>query len=304
MSVFGIDLFGDEIRGSSESMLGGRFGMPPFSVLDAKGGAWRERKAAWMSLGIKSEEGRGCNLAYETSALQGYNGTAKEDASEGTSIFDPVLCELAYRWFCPKDGQVIDPFAGGSVRGIVASMLDRRYWGCDLSAVQVRANETQRDSLLNQPSHDPTWVIGDARDALKDAPLADLMFTCPPYGTLERYSDDERDLSTMRWAEFVQPYREIILRGADRLRDDSWACVVVGNFREGDSLCDLAGETIRAFECAGMSYHNEALLLTPIGTAMMRASAQFDVKRKLCKVHQNVLVFCKGDPRRATEKIL
>ena len=43
------------------------------------------------------------------------------DVGSGTSIFDPVLCEIAYRWFCPPGGLVLDPFAGGSVRGIIAN---------------------------------------------------------------------------------------------------------------------------------------------------------------------------------------
>ena len=30
----------------------------------------------------------------------------------GTSIFDPVLCEIAYRWFSPVGGLILDPFAG------------------------------------------------------------------------------------------------------------------------------------------------------------------------------------------------
>lgn len=34
-----------------------------------------------------------------------------------TSVFDPVLCEVAYTWFCPKGGAILDPFCGGSVRG-------------------------------------------------------------------------------------------------------------------------------------------------------------------------------------------
>jgi hypothetical protein len=38
---------------------------------------------------------------------------------EGASIFDPVLCELLYKWFCTNGGSVLDPFAGGSVRGVV-----------------------------------------------------------------------------------------------------------------------------------------------------------------------------------------
>src|SRR5262245_16475161 len=61
------------------------------------------------------------------------------EAGSGTSIFDPVLCEMAYRWFTPPGGLVLDPFAGGSVRGIIASMLGRRYVGIDLSATQLAA---------------------------------------------------------------------------------------------------------------------------------------------------------------------
>lgn len=36
-----------------------RFGVPPFSVLDARQGYWQDRKRAWLALGIKSELGRG-----------------------------------------------------------------------------------------------------------------------------------------------------------------------------------------------------------------------------------------------------
>jgi hypothetical protein len=36
-----------------------RFGVPPFSVLDARQGYWQDRKRAWIGLGIQSELGRG-----------------------------------------------------------------------------------------------------------------------------------------------------------------------------------------------------------------------------------------------------
>ena len=39
--------------------LSDRFGIPPFSVLDARQGYWQERKRAWLALGIQSELGRG-----------------------------------------------------------------------------------------------------------------------------------------------------------------------------------------------------------------------------------------------------
>ena len=94
-------------------------------------------------------------------ALDPVSAAILEVASTGTSIFDPVLCEIAYRWFCPPGGTVLDPFAGGSVRGIVASRLGRRYVGIELRAEQVAANIAQLHLAGNPP---PEWRQGDARD--------------------------------------------------------------------------------------------------------------------------------------------
>jgi hypothetical protein len=115
-----------------------------------------------------------------------------EVASTGTSIFDPVICEIAYRWFCPPGGLVLDPFAGGSVRGIVASKLGRRYLGIDLRAEQVAANQEQADTLCGEPM--PKWVIGDSRGitVLVEAIAADFVFSCPSYADLEVYLINER----------------------------------------------------------------------------------------------------------------
>ena len=42
--------------------LADRFGIAPFSVLNAREGWWQDRKRAWLDLGIMSEVGRGENL--------------------------------------------------------------------------------------------------------------------------------------------------------------------------------------------------------------------------------------------------
>jgi hypothetical protein len=97
-------------------------------------------------------------------------------AHSGTSILDPVLCELVYRWFCPPAGLVLDPFAGGAVRGIVASKLGRRYSGVDLSARQIEANEAQARAICTDPL--PEWVVGDSRDVL--ATCDNLPAVCRP----------------------------------------------------------------------------------------------------------------------------
>jgi hypothetical protein len=221
----------------------------------------------------------------------------------GTSIFDPVLCELVYRWFSPPAGLVLDPFAGGSVRGIVANKLGRRYCGVDLSARQIEANEEQARAICAEPK--PEWINGDSRDVLASCDkTADLIFSCPPYADLEVYSEDPRDLSVMEHQEFLAAYRTIIELGCARLAADRFACFVIGDVRDRQGFYrNLPGATVAAFEAAGLRLYNDCILVTAVGSLPIRVRRQFEVSRKLGKTHQNVLVFVKGDPRAAAEAI-
>ena len=297
------DLFGEEIRPQIASIVARRFGFPPFSVLDSKTGDWQERKRAWLGLGIKSEVGRGDNLLGMSDTMRDPDGSkraAGEELESGTSIFDPVLCELGYKWFSPLGGQIIDPFSGGSVRGIVAGALGRKYWGCDLRAEQIAANIAQGGTIALPEI--PTWVCGDSLKTLPFAPEADSIFSCPPYGDLEVYSEDPSDLSAMAWTDFRLAYRDIIGKAVERLKPNRFAMFVVGDFRdEKGHYRNFVSETISAFISAGANYYNEGILLTSVGSAAMRVSKQFSASRKFAKTHQNVLVFVKGDGKKAAQ---
>lgn len=308
--LYGVDLFGHSAAPRPAGPIAEKFLFPPFTVLDARSGDWQERKRAWLATGIESELGRHCDPENKGDDLRGTMvhitpGTAPElkerfAGATTTSIFDPVLCELVYRWFCPAGGQVVDPFAGGSVRGVVAAQLGLRYWGCELRREQVEANRTQGAQLCGEPFVPPHWRQGDARVELSGAPEADLLFTCPPYGDLEIYSDDPRDLSGMEWEAFVDALREVVWQGMRRLRQDRFAAIVVGDVRDkAGHYRDLIGETVAAFSAAGGRYYNSAVLVTPVGTACVRATRQFNGGRKLVATHQNLLMFVKGDAKKA-----
>lgn len=226
-------------------------------------------------------------------------------SSSGTSIFDPVLCELAYRWFSPPGGVILDPFAGGSVRGIVASKLGRRYVGVELRPEQVAANREQAATICSDPL--PTWVCGDSREIGRHAAgvEADFVFTCPPYGDLEVYSDNPADLSTVTYEAFRASYAEIIKATAALLKPNRFACFVVGDFRDKRGFYrNFPGHTVEACEAAGLRYYNEAILVTAVGSLPIRVGKQFTYTRKLGKTHQNVLVFCNGDPVRLRKPFL
>jgi DNA modification methylase len=304
----------------SAKTLAERFLAPPFSVLNAREGWWQDRKRSWLALGIKSETGRGGELVgYSEACKKGYAKTISGNASlnkikptsingaldTGTSIFDPVLCELSYCWFCPEGGTIIDPFAGGSVRGVVASKLGRQYIGHELRAEQVSANRDQAAEICGEEKTPPVWVEGDSRNIDKTCAdvSADMLFTCPPYADLEVYSDDPADISTLNYNDFRKAYFEILRKACSLLKENSFAVCVVGEVRDKrGNYVDFVGDTVQAFRDAGLEYYNEAILVTSAGSLPIRVGRQFSASRKLGKTHQNVLVFVKGDGKRAAQK--
>ncbi len=242
----------------------------------------------------------GLAIGITCGAYDSRHGGELTPAQSGTSIFDPVLCEIAYRWFCPAGGRVLDPFAGGSVRGVVAARLGRAYAGVDLRPEQAEANYAQAEVLC--PDADLTWAVGDSVGIADMLPGEyDLVFSCPPYADLERYSDDPRDLSTMGYGQFLDVYRAIIAASCAMLKEDRFAVFVVGDVRDRatGNYRGFVGDTVAAFRAAGLELYNEAVLVTAVGSLPIRVGKQFAGYRKLGKTHQNVLVFVKGDAGRA-----
>jgi DNA modification methylase len=242
------------------------------------------------------------DLPEETQrALGAYiaNGSVVDRAGgvSGTSIFDPVLCELMYEWFCPPGGQVLDPFAGGSVRGIVASIMGLDYWGCDLRPEQIEANQIQAKNICLE--HLPTWVCGDSIETIPSAPQADFIFTCPPYGDLEVYSDDSRDISTMDYNKFIETLDTIMRQSCEKLNPGGMACMVVGEFRDKQGYYHgFVTDTVKMLQQFGMRLYNDIILVTAVGSLPIRVSGQFEKSRKVGKTHQNVLVFKKEGERK------
>ncbi|MEZ5537626.1 MAG: hypothetical protein R3F02_18655 [Thiolinea sp.] len=326
--VDGSGVFGGDPGGDGERIsLADRFMIPPFTVLNAREGWWTNRKAQWINTGIKSEIGRDADLLFATGCQppevydkkQAYEAeigrkltweefhAARPDDFQtgGVSIFDPVLCEIAYRWFSPVGGLVLDPFAGGSVRGIVAAKLGRQYIGHELRAEQVTANREQASEICGQDEVQPVWVEGDSRLIAKTCQdvEADMVFSCPPYADLEVYSDNPDDLSTLEYADFRQAYFEIIAKTCELLKPDSFACFVVGDVRDKKgNYYNFVGDTVEAFRAAGLAFYNEAILVTSVGSLPIRAGKAFSTSRKLGKTHQNILVFIKGDAKKAAAR--
>jgi len=282
--------------------LSDRFIIPPFSVLDTKQGDWQQRKNYWLSLGIKSEEGRDASVGGSKMVAKYVDGKRETGLVTETdsSIFDPVLCELSYKWFNIPNGKILDPFAGGSVRGIVAAKLGFEYLGNDLSERQIKANRINAKEVLTDSEIYPTWTNGDSLkiDTIAKGYEADMIFSCPPYADLEVYSKDKQDISNMPYKQFIEVYREIIRKSCDMLKEDRFAVFVVGDVRDKKGFYqNFVSDTIKSFIDSGVQLYNEMILVNAVGSLAIRAGRQFAIGRKAGKQHQNVLVFYKGNPK-------
>lgn len=295
-----MDLFGNEIK--EELSLADKYLICPTTVLSKRDPKWQQLKRKWMKLGIKSELGR---IEY-TEHLKGHDIKEYDYLSKSfpnydsvgvgntVSIFDPVLCEIIYKWFCPDGGLILDPFAGGSVRGIVANYLGYKYTGIELRDEQCSSNREQAIEIL-EVNNQPQWYCGDSEQVL-DANWNiefDLLFSCPPYMNLEVYSDLPEDLSNMNDDAFISKYNSIIDKSCKLIKRGGYAVFVVGDLRDNKGYQkDFTGITKQAFIKAGMKLYNELILVEPVGTKAMTLERGFK-NGKLAKVHQNVYIFKK-----------
>lgn len=277
-----------------------RFIVPPFSVLDRRSGEWQDRKRKWLSLGIQSEIGRAENLLGMSQTILEAGGQGA-----GTSVFDPVLCELAYRWFSREGDRVLDPFAGGSVRGVVASVLARYYDGVELRRQQVDANTAQAH-LGSEIA--PQWIHGDATgmETFLDGDY-DMALTCPPYADLEVYSDDPADLSAMSYTDHINAVAAVLAATYALLRPNRFLVWVTSDVRKatgGGDYHALVADTVKVAQMAGFGFYNDAIIVDPVGTNALRAGRTFDATRKLGRCHQHMLIFVKGDGKAAAKRVI
>jgi hypothetical protein len=268
-----------------------RFGAPPFSVLDTRQGYWRQRRDQWLGLTGNLTETKEGVLA---------SGNIVATINEGSSNFDPVLAELMMRWFCPAGGKVLDPFGGEQTKGVVAGELGLQYHAVEFRQDQVDVN--QRACAAYPGVH---YTCGDSEgiDQLVAEQGFDLCFTSPPYYDLEVYSAD--DMSALgTYDEFMAKYERIFTKCVAMMADDSWLVVKVGEIRDRATgiYRSFVPDNCALFTRLGLAYYNEIVLVNAAGTAPQRANRSM-ATRKMVKLHQNVLVFCKGDPLRAAERM-
>lgn len=311
----------------ANASLNERFIVPPFSILDTRKGYWQARKKIWREKIGDMGESRNDTLisAIEIKYAELYGRTRehreklgisfreyldkyvseeeKERASRkvlsaGVSLFDPVLAEILCKWFTPHNGaKIFDCFAGDTQKGLVFGQCGYDFTGIELRQEQVDINNrviAGRDLPIR-------YICDDGQNVAKhiEPDSQDLLFSCPPYFDLEVYSDKENDASNQdTYEDFIAILENAFKSAIGCLKNNRFAVVVVGDIRNKKTggYYGFNEDIKRIFKEAGCLVYNEIILIESGASTALRASRYMD-SRKVGKMHQNIIVFYKGDTR-------
>lgn len=215
--------------------------------------------------------------------------------SKGVSLLDPVMAEIVCRWFGLPKCASFDCFAGDSVFGYVSAKLGNKFTGIELRQEQVDLNNSRVEGM------DARYICDDGQNVAKHikANSQDLLFSCPPYFDLEVYSDDPKDASNQdTYEDFIKIIGNAFKAALSCLKQNRFAVIVVGDVRDKKTgfYYDFCGDIKRIFKEAGVSLYNEIILVETGASTALRAGRYME-SRKVAKMHQNILVFYKGDTK-------
>ena len=311
---------------SEPNSLNDTFIIPPFSILDSRQGYWQARKKMWRGvIGDMGQSRQGKLVqSVELQYKDLYTKTAehrktlgisfreylekyvpeevkqKESQkvlSTGVSLFDPVLAEILCKWFTPHKGaKIFDCFAGDTQKGLVFGTCGYEFKGVELRQEQVDIN----NEVIADRNLPISYVCDDGQNVANhfEPDSQDLLFSCPPYFDLEVYSDLPNDASNQgTYEEFIAILENAFKAAYGCLKENRFAVVVLGDVRskKDGTYYDFGGDVKRIFKEAGAYLYNELILIEMSSSVALRAKKYME-SRKVAKMHQNILVFYKGDP--------
>lgn len=210
------------------------------------------------------------------------------------SVFPAPLIEwILLRYGGPRGSRILDAFAGGPPRSVVASIMGHEYLGFEIRQEQIDENVALLNKLKLTGAE---FVLGDGRFLEGEIGQFDAALTCPPYYDLEQYSDHPNDLSNMgTYEEFragiwfcAQAHMRVMKPGA-------FVCFVVGNFRDKHGeLIDFRAHAVEDFRDAGFKFWQEIILSKNFGSAAKRSTNAWK-GHKLVPIHEFLLVFKKEE---------
>ncbi len=155
--------------------------------------------------------------------------------------FRPCFAKAVVTSLCPEGGLVLDPCAGYGGRAVGTLSTGRHYVGCDPHPQAINAYGSM-SQLLGLPF---TFQGCPFEDVELGDLQADLVFTSPPYFSVERYSEDSTQswVRYRSWATWLEGFLEPLIRKSwEHLRPGGVMAINTKNVRMGRQVYPIAQE--------------------------------------------------------------
>lgn len=227
-------------------------------------------------------------------------GAFFSNASASASVFHPHLAAALVKGYTQRGDTIVDPFAGGGTRAVVAAALGRRYVGTELR--QEEAERVQQRLAADNLQGLAKVHVADA--ASFDWPIASsaaALITCPPYWQLEKYSSDTADLSAAPlYEDYLRRLRSVLIQARRALKPDALVVIVAAEIRHPTTreLLDLPGDIIRLAQRSMRAWLADRITVTAGSSLQLsRSASRFDRTRLTLPVSETVIVLQLGRSR-------
>ena len=161
--------------------------------------------------------------------------------------FRPAVAKALVAAYCPKGGTVLDPCAGYGGRAVGTLAVGCRYVGVDPHPNALAAF-TGLFEFMQAPIEWAKLHQAPIEDVDLGDLQADLVFTSPPYFSVERYADDAKQswVRYPNWAAWVGGFLVPLFEKAWRhLKPGCAFCLNINNAKFGTTTYDLVGVSLK-----------------------------------------------------------
>ena len=222
---------------------------------------------------------------------------AKREGVEYFSEFNPLVSQNITNYWSDENDVVLDPFAGRT-RGVVSGLTHRKYYGFEISPTVYKAVieviESGKDKF--DEGFKPIIYNDDSFNINKyNIPDTDCIFSCPPYWNLEKYESVPGQLSDIEdYNSFLERFKQIMEKCINKLKDNGFICLVVGDFRKDEKLISFEADITKTMESIPRIVLWDKIVLQNIDHGWAsRKFGSIKHKRIVSKVTEYLLVFKK-----------
>ena len=207
------------------------------------------------------------------------------------SEFKPNVAERVIEFWSSERDLIIDPFAGRATRAMVATILNRRYLGYEIVP-------SYKDFIMERISKLPTEMKSRVEIRLGDGcklkglanNTADLVFSCPPYWKLEKYTLIDGQLSDyLNYTDFRKRI-DIALQNSYRvLKHGCFLCWVVADWFLNGIFYPFHKDVMTLAEEAGFALH-DVIIIKVYSLFVAISAGQNKRAKRMGKQHEYLIV--------------